>query len=386
MSGAAPGVRVEPLGRSRRELVRFWEAGLPPYRGDPNFVVPLLHDCLTRWSPGAALFEHAEAQHFVAIRRDAGGRETDVGRIAATVDRLQDEVHGDRTGLFGWFESENRPETAHALLDAAATWLRARGRDRVRGPLSYTTNGVSGLLVEDLRPGPPVVDMAYNPPWYRGLLETWGLAKARDLVALWADMPERTDERLARITARVRERGRFTLRPVRTDRRGFADDVEKVLAIYNGAWERNWGFVPLTPEEIREQAAAFRPLLEPDLMLFAERDGRAVAFSLALPDANMALATIRGRLWPWSLVRLALALRKVRRGRIITLGILPEFRRSGLDATLIFETTERARRLGWCGAECSWVLDDNLPMIQAIRQAGGSVYRTYRVYERALSN
>ncbi|MCE9634096.1 MAG: N-acetyltransferase [Planctomycetes bacterium] len=383
MTGAS--LRVEPVTRSKSDLVRFWKAGLPPYEGDPHFVVPLLHDCIARWSPKSAFFRHAETQHFVAVRRNERGAEHDVGRIAATVDHLQDEVHGDRTGLFGWFETEDRRETAHALLDAAATWLRARGRDRVRGPLSYTTNGVSGLIVEDLRPGPPVVDMAYNPPWYAGHLEAWGLAKAKDLVAMWADMPATTDERLARITARVRERGRFVLRPVRTDDRGFKDDVEKVLEIYNGAWERNWGFVPLTPDEIREQAVAFRPILVPDLMLFAERDGRAVAFSLGLPDANQALAKIRGRLWPWSAVRLALALKKLNRGRVITLGILPEFRRTGLDATLIFESTERARRLGWTGAECSWVLDDNLPMIQAIRQVGGSVYRTYRVYEKTLS-
>lgn len=378
-------LRVEPVARDRAGRLRFWKAGLGPYEGDPHFVVPLLHDCAQRWRPGAALFRHAEAEHFVAVR---GGR--DVGRIAACVDRRQDEVHGDRTGLFGWFETEDREDTSRALLDAAAAWLRERGRDRVRGPLSYTTNGISGLLVEDLRPGPPVVEMAYNPPWYARHLEAWGLRKAKDLLALWIDIAPRTDARLARITARVRERGRFTIRQVRTDRRGFADDVERVLAIYNGAWERNWGFVPLTPEEVREQAAAFRPILRPELLLFAEQatesGPRTVAFALSLPDVNQALRTIRGRLWPWSAVRLALALRRVRQARTITLGILPEFRRTGLDAALVFESTEAARSLGMTGAETSWVLEDNAAMLAAIRQDGGVPYRTYRLYERPLTD
>ena len=382
MAQTAEGnVRIEPVGReSRSDLLRFWKAGLPPYDGDPHFVVPLFADCAKRWRPASAFFRHAEAQHFVAVR---DGR--DVGRIAAAVDRIQDEVHGDRTGLFGWFETEDRRETSSALLDAAAAWLRDRGRDVVRGPLSYTTNGISGLLVDDQRPGPPMVDTAYNPPWYAGHLEAWGLARAKDLLAFCVDVPPATDPRLARITARVRERGRFTVRAIRTDRKGFDADVDAVLGIYNQAWERNWGFVPLTPEEIREQAEAFRPILVADLLLFAEQDGRPVAFSLALPDVNAALRAIRGRLWPWSAIRLALALRRVRRVRVITLGILPEFRRTGLDATLVFETIERARRLGITGGECSWILEDNVPMIQAIRQAGGSLYRTHRIYERPLS-
>lgn len=370
---------VLPIGRGRADRVRFWRAGLPMYAGDPHFVHPLLMDCHARWRPESALFEHAETQHFVAVR---GGR--DVGRIAATVDHLQDQVHGDRTGLFGWFETEDRRETAHALLDAAAAWLRDRGRDRVRGPVSYTMNGISGLLVDDRRPGPPMVDMAYNPPWYRGHLESWGLEKARDLLALWMDTPPESDPRIARITRRALERGGFTIRPVRTDRAGFAADVDAVLGIYNQAWERNWGFVPLTEAEIREQAAAFRPILVPDLLLFAEKDGRAVAFALTLPDINEALRRIRGRLWPWSVVTLLRAKSRIRTARVLTLGVLPAFRRTGLDAAMIHESTERGRRIGIRGGECSWILEDNAAMIHGIRQQGGEVYRTYRVYERPL--
>lgn len=311
-----------------------------------------------------------------------GGR--DVGRIAATVDRVQDEVHGDRTGLFGWFECEDRPQTAHALLDTASAWLKERGRDRVRGPLSYTTNGISGLLVQDDRPGPPVLDMAYNPAWYPGLLTSWGLEKAKDLVAMWIDTPATADERLERISRRLLERGSFKLRHVRTDQKGFAEDVEHVLRIYNAAWERNWGFVPMTPDEIRHQARTFKPILVPAYLLFGEREGVPVAFALTLPDANVALARIRGRLWPWSVVTLFRTMPRIRTVRIITLGVLPEWRRAGLDIALIQETIATGRRLGTTGGECSWILEDNEPMIASIRQAGGRVYRRYRLYEKPI--
>jgi GNAT superfamily N-acetyltransferase len=360
--------------------VRFWRAGLGPYAGDPHFVVPLLLDCSGRWNPATdPFFRHAEVQHFVAVR---DGR--DVGRIAATVDRVQDEVHGDRTGLFGWFECENRRESAHALLETAVTWLRERERDRVRGPLSYTTNGISGLLVHDERPGPPVVDMAYNPPWYEELLTSFGLVKAKDLLALWIDRPQETDPRLVRIARRALERGNFRLRPIRMDRRGFAEDVEHVLRIYNGAWEKNWGFVPLTEDEIRHQAKTFKPILVPDLVLFGEKDGQPVGFSLAVPDLNSALAHIRGRLWPWSLITFLRWKSRIHTARIMILGVLPQWRRSGLEAAFIVETIQAGSRVGMTGGECSWILEDNELMLASLRQAGAREYRRYRLYEKSI--
>ena len=372
-------LRVEAVSRSRRDRLRFWRAGLAPYADDPRFVTPLLLDQHARWSPDHPFFTHARTQHLIAVR---DGR--DVGRIAATVDPRHDEVHGGATGMFGWFESERRPETAAALLDAAAAWLRERGRDTVRGPLSYSTNGVTGLLVADDRPGPPALDMPHNPPWYPELLEGWGLTPAKDVLAFWVPARSEGLERFRRIAQRTRERGGYELRPIRTDRRGFDADVEHVLRIYNEAWERNWGFVPMTEAEVRHEAASMRPLLEPSLVLFAEQAGAPVAFSLTVPDLNRALHHIRGRLWPWSLVRLLVAKRKVRRGRVITLGVAPAHRRAGLEAALILQSIDNAVLLGWDGAECSWVLEDNALMISAIERVGGRADRRYRVYQRTI--
>jgi GNAT superfamily N-acetyltransferase len=377
---ASDATRIVAVGFSRSDRLRFWRAGLGPYEGDPHFVVPLFADCSLRWNPAAdPFFRHAEVQHFVAVR---DGR--DVGRIAATVDRMQDEVDGGGTGLFGWFETEDREGTSQALLGAASQWLRERGRTRMRGPLSYTTNGIAGLLVRDDRPGPPMVDMAYNPRWYASHIEAFGLTKAKDLVALWIDTPAADDPRLLRIMQRVLDRGAFTLRSVRTDDAGFAADVEHVLKIYNGAWERNWGFVPLTPDEIRHQAKQFRPILVPDLLLFAERGGQPIAFALTLPDANVMLARIRGRLWPWSVLTLLRWKKRIRTVRIITLGILPEWRRTGLDAALVQETIRRGRGMGITGGECSWILEDNEAVLGSAQQAGGREYRRYRLYEKEV--
>ncbi len=342
-------------------------------------MVPLFADCRDKWSPEHPFFRHAAAQHFVAVR---DGR--DVGRIAAAVDQEQDRVHGDRTGLFGWFECERRPETAHALLDAAAAWLRERGRDRVRGPLSYTTNGVAGLLVEDDRPGPPVIQTAYNPPWYEELLTLWGLRPVKDLLALWVPQPDRPDPRAHRIAERLRKRAGVAIRPIRMDAEGFRADVGHLLGMYNRAWERNWGFVPLAEDEFRHEAASMRPILVPDYLLFAERRGRPVGFVLGLPDFNQALARIRGRLWPWSVLTLLRWKRRIDRLRIITLGVLPESRNLGIDVLLVQELGRRSSARGNRGAECSWVLSDNRLMLSAIEQVGGQVYRRYRLYERGL--
>ncbi len=372
-------LRVETVDRGRAGRTRFWRAGLAPYAGDPHFVTPLLADCHTRWHPEHPLFEHAQTQHFVAVR---DGR--DVGRVAATVDAHHDAVHGGATGFFGWFECEQAQETADALLGAAAAWLRERGRTEAIGPLGYTTNGISGLLVEADEPGPPLLDMPHNPAWYPGLLERAGFEGAKDLLAFWVPAQGEAAERLARIADRALERGGYVLRAVRADRRGFAADVEHVLRIYNGAWERNWGFVPMTPHEIRHEARSLRQVLEPSMLLFAEHRGEPVAFSLTLPDVNQALARIRGRLWPWSLVRFLLARRSIDRGRVLTLGVLPEHRRAGLEAALIVRTVRRARELGWSGGECSWVLEDNHLMIAAIERVGGRPYRRYRLYRRSL--
>ena len=371
--------RIEPVARDRSGRTRFWRAGLRPYAGDARFVTPLLLDQHARWSPEHPFFEHAEAQHFVAVRE---GR--DVGRIAAAVDRRHDEIQGGATGMFGWFESEKRQATATALLDAAAAWLRERGRETVRGPLSYSMNGISGLLVQDDRAGPPALDMPHNPPWYSDLLETWGLRPAKDLVAFWVNARNEGAERLRRIARRIEERGGYTLRPIRTDNKGFEADVEHVLRIYNEAWERNWGFVPMTASELRHEARSMRQILEPSLLLFAEHGGAPIGFSLTLPDMNRALHEIRGRLWPWSVVRLLIAKRRIRRGRVITLGVTPPHRRAGLEGALILRSVDSALALGWDGAECSWVLDDNDLMISAIERVGGVADRRYRIYERPL--
>jgi hypothetical protein len=174
------------------------------------------------------------------------------------------------------------------------------------------------------------------------------------------------------------------VRPIRLDRRGFAEDLEHVLDVYNQAWALNWCFVPMSEAEFRHQAKSFRPLLDPRFALIAEVGGDVAAFLFGIPDLNQALVRIRGRLWPWSVVRLLLARRRIDHVRVLTLGVLPEKRRLGLEAVLIHDVFGSAWDAGFTGGECGWILEDNELMISGLEQSGGRPYRCYRVYEKAL--
>lgn len=308
------------------------------------------------------------------------GREP-VGRIAACVNHRHNEFHEEKTGFFGFFECVHDPALARVLIDAAAGWGRERGQTRLRGPMNYSTNETCGLLVDGFD-GPPRLLMTYNPPGYAALLEACGLSKGKDLLAYWLTDANGLPERIARIADRVMKREGFALR--RIDVRSYAEEVEVLLDIYNRSWSRNWGFVPMTPEEFRYMAAEMRPILDPDLLLVAEVNGRPVGFVLELPDFNEALIAARGSLFPFGLLKLLWRSRSIRYVRVITLGVVPEYRSRGLDAVLYTEIWRRGTAKGYHEGELSWILEDNVMMNRGAVELGGRVYRKYRVYEMGL--
>lgn len=371
-------VSIEPISLSPKDRRRFIEVEFRLNRADPLWVPPLRLDRMKYMDPARnPFFDHAEVAHFVAVR---DGR--DVGRIAAVRNRLHEEVHADGAGFFGFFEPGEDPLVANALLDAAADWARARGLTVLRGPASYDANEVFGALVEGFD-DPPMLMMPYNRPSLPALLEGAGFAKARDLLAWWV-LSTDTPIRIRRIANRVLERGGFVLRPLRIKR--FAEEVEIIRKLYNLAWEKNWGFVPLTDAEIDYKAKDLRQIVRPDLVLFAEVAGRPVGFAMSLPDVNEALRGVRsGRLFPFGLVRILWGLRKAHRLRIMTLGVLPEFRNLGLETAFYIRLFDRGRELGFDIGECSWILEDNAAMNRGIEACGGRITRRYRVYERSIS-
>ena len=370
--------------RTQRQLRAFVRLPWRIYAHDPCWVPPLLLDEHKRFDPRRnPFFEHAEVQLFLALQ---DGKP--VGRISAHIDRLHNEFHQEKTAFFGFFESPQDEEVARALLGAAERWARERGMTKLRGPFGFNTNGYSGLLVEGFD-SPPALLMPYNPPYYAQFIEDSGYHKAKDLLAFRIEIDEALHQRmkellprLEKIAERAREKG-FRVRSLNL--RDFRGEVHRLREIYNEAWERNWGFVPLTEREFTEQARDLKRIVRPELAKIVERADEPVGFALAVPDFNEALKSLNGRLFPFGIFKLLRAARRIQGLRLLTLGIKRRHRIRGVDALLYTALIRDGLRLPFTRCECSWILEDNDLIIRAIELVGGERYKTYRVYEKDLA-
>ncbi|MFY0522678.1 N-acetyltransferase [Archangium gephyra] len=373
-------VEVTPV-RSPADRTAFIRLPYSIYKGDPNFVPHLEMERRDFMDPKKhPFFEFGEVEFFLARR--AG---TVVGRIAAVSNPRYNEFHETNVGFFGLFECVNDAGVARALFEKAAEWLRAKGFTSVLGPMSYSTNGEVGLLIEGFTT-PPAIMTTYNPPWYAALLEANGFTKAKDLFAWELSSSTPPPEKVARIAEKIRQREGVTVRPVNLKQ--FDSEVARVKAMYNSAWEKNWGFVPMTEHEFDHLAKDLKQMVRPELALVAEVKGQPVGFALTIPDANEAIKAANGRLTtfglPIGLAKLLLASRRIRRLRLILLGTVEGYRRRGLDAILYLDTLNKARELGYEGGEISWTLEDNHLVNRAIESMGGKQSKRYRVYEKPL--
>ena len=374
-------MKIVPV-ETRRQLKAFIRLPWSIYRNDPAWVPPLLaerNDILNRKKN--PFFEHAQAQYFLAEREGEV-----IGRISAHIDRLHNQTHQEQTGFFGFFESIDDPEVAKALFDAAAGWLKERGMKAIRGPFSFSINEETGLLVKGFA-HPPFILMAHNPPYYPALLERWGFTKLKDLYCWRYDSKGPVPEGPLQVAEEVRKYPGLTIREV--GRATIDKDVRILLDVFNSAWSHNWGFVPLTENEIRKAIKDFKLILEPKLALIAEVNGIPAAISLALPNLNEAIRDLNGRLFPFGLVKLLYRLKrkKIRSARLMLLGIKKEFRGSilgGLSVLLYVEKHRRSSELGHWGGELSWTLEDNEKINAGIEFMGGEHYKTYRIYEAPL--
>jgi hypothetical protein len=375
-------VSIEPISRSKRDLHRFFDVADRIYRDDPNWVPPLRDDVAKVFSEKNPFFRHAEIELFVA-RRD--GR--DAGRIAAILDRHHNEFHGENTGFFGFFESENDRAVSNALLETAATWAGNRGMEVLRGPANPSLNDEAGLLVEGFD-SPPVLMMTYNPRYYVALVEGAGFRKAKDLIASWFDLAPEPLARFAPINERFRRRNPdIAIRKV--SKGSLKADLPKIREVYNDAWEKNWGFVPMTPEEMDFMAARLKPLLDENFLYLAEArrpDGslEPVGFMLSLPDYNAAIRPLGGRLLPFGWLRFLLGLKRIRILRVVTLGLKKDYRMRGIQSLMFEQGLRAALKRGLTGCEVSWMLEDNELILRSVRLWGGRPYKTYRMYDRSL--
>jgi GNAT superfamily N-acetyltransferase len=330
-------------------------------------------------SPSHPFYQHAQAQLFLA--RNGDGQV--VGRVAAIKNDAHTAQHHDGVGFFGFFESERDPAIAAALFDAARAWLSSRGLRVMRGPVSPSINDEVGLLIDGFDT-PPVVMMPHNPPWYAELVEASGFAKAKDLLA-YRHLKASTDvQRVTRMADVLAKRNKIVIRPL--NMKHFQAEVDRVRFLYNTAWEANWGAVPMTDAEFADLAKQLKPVVVPDLVAFGEVDGQLAGFALALPDLNVALKHMDGRLLPFGWAKALWYSRKVPGLRTLTLGVLPQFRRTGLAELLYLTIIRNGLAKGMTYGESSWILEDNYLMRQALEKIGGEAYKTYRLYDKPIGS
>ena len=319
MAGSGPvSIRPIELG-NRRQLKTFIKFPWRIYSGDPNWVPPLILDQLRFFTPGVnPYFSHSTAQLFMAFRGDQP-----VGRISAHENNQQIRVHRDGAGFFGFFECIDDQAVANALFDSASTWLSERGLKTLRGPVSFSVNHEVGLLL-DAFDEPPLIRMTYNPPYYAGLIEGYGLQKIEDLYAYVMFESEEIPARLRDISDRVLEDPKLVVRTVNV--RDFKNEMARIKKIYAEAWSENWGAVPPTEEEFDRLVGELRLIYDRDMFFIAEYDGEPAGMSLVLPDMNQALKKAGGRLFPFGLLKMLWHRRKIDAWRMPLLGARREHR------------------------------------------------------------
>jgi hypothetical protein len=358
---------------NKRSLGEFVELPFAIYRNDPYWVPPLriaVKELLDREKH--PFYANAEAEFFLARE---GGKV--VGRVAAIIDRNHNRFHDEKAGFFGFFESVDNVEVARALLQRARQWVFERGATFLRGPVNTSTNYECGMLLDGFDSAPMVM-MTYNPRYYPGLMDQAGLSKAKDLYAYLSNANTIEMKKIDRVGDKALKTTGVRVRPI--NMKDFRGDVERIWQVYEAAWKRNWGFIPMTREEFLLTGKEMKMILKPDLVLIGEVGDRVVGFALALPDVNQALKPANGSLFPTGLLKILYHQRLIKNVRVLALGVVEEYRASGLAAGFYATLVRNARKLGFGDCEMSWILEDNVLMNRSLEVMGAKRYKTYRIY------
>ena len=360
---------------SQSDLMKFIKFPWKIYSKDPYWVPPLILDRKKLFDTSKnPFYKHAEIQLFLAKKDDEI-----IGRIAAIKNDLHNLHHNDKVGFFGFFECVDDQQTANMLFDSAKQWLREKGFNTMRGPANPSSNDEYGLLIEGFNDSPRIL-MTYNPKYYITLCENYGLVKAKDLNAFKLETDKvLSSEKLKRVADIARQRSGLKISQI--DMKKFDSELDKVKYVYNKAWAPNWGFVPMTEEEIDAMAKDFKAIIEPSLLLFGEIEGKLVGFALVIFDYNFIFKQMNGRLFPFGIIKLLTQKKKIPWARIVTLGIIPEYQKRGLDAVFYYEIVTRAAKLNIFLGEASWVLEDNEMMNRGLEVMNAHPYKKYRIYE-----
>lgn len=371
---------IVPVAYDAPEMETFLRLPWSVQASDPCWVAPTLSHQRKMMDPKRGFFfEHGEAQYYLALRN---GRP--VGRISAHINRLHDERYQDSTGFFGFFECEDDQETANALFDAAADWLRKRGRTRLRGPLSFSIYDEVGLLIEGFDTLPALMQV-HNPPYYERLHEAWGFKKAIDWLALKIDKPPRDIEAMKRKLQEIMDKHELTLvAPKPSDvmtRKG------EVFDIFNDSWSSNWGHVPFTKNQFENILKELRPVLRTDLTrMILTPDNKIAAFIFTIPDLNPTLQKMNGKLSLWGMLKLYYEshYKPLNKIRTVLLGVRRDYQQKMLHHALILATYIDLTYSTIKFCDCSLIPETLSIYLRTLRSYGAERYKTWRIYDRDI--
>ncbi|MCA9194966.1 MAG: hypothetical protein KDB03_24510 [Planctomycetales bacterium] len=372
---------VETVGKNRKLQREFVQLAWDLYRNDPNWVPPLLMNIreLVNFSKHP-FYDRNECENFL-VRRNG----QIAGRLTALVNRGHIERFNEQRGFFGFFECLDDPEAARLLFEAAGNYLKSRGMTDVRGPANPSLNYEVGLLVRGFD-SPPTFMMTYNPPYYEKLITDCGFEKVQDMFAYegHVSMLATLDPKLAFVINELKRRFNVVVRPINPKK--FSEEVNLFLEIYNRSLVNTWGFVPLSSAEVAHQAKGLKHLLHPELTTIIEVDGKPIGAGLGLLDYNPVIKQINGRLFPFGFVRLLTCKGRLKRCRLMSTNIIPEFQKWGFGLLALERMLEDILRLGIEYGEFSWVLESNHLSRASLERGGLVSNKTYRMYDRSLSD
>jgi GNAT superfamily N-acetyltransferase len=367
-------MHIHPV-QTKRDLTNFINLPYQLYKNDPLWVPPLRDEQRSQFDPlRNPLLDHCEWQLFLLENEGKI-----VGRIAAFIDLLAVNFWKQRIGLFGYYESIPDPTASHLLLETARHWLQERKCTSMRGPWTFVSQEW-GLVVEGFSPS-PVVMSPYNPPFYPDQLVSFGLEKVKDLLCWYISAAEgyQVPERILRLTDAVQKRYKVRIRPL--DLHHYDQEVKIIIELANSTIIDNWGYSPVTGAEVRAMARDMKPVLQPKGVLFAEdSEGRPIGFAITLPDVNTLLKGLNGHLFPFGFIKLLTGIPRLRRYRMFALGVIPEYQGKAIDS-LLYRAMHATLYAPDMWMEINYVLEDNWPMINAIKKLGCFPLRRYRVYE-----
>lgn len=362
------------LGKPINNLINVpWEL----YKKDPNWVPPLKIAVKDLFNPKHPFFETSVIKCWVA---EQNGKV--IGRIAAIINRAHIEYSGEKCGFFGFFDSPNDPIVAKALIKKAEKYLRNHGMKKVQGPVNPSINYECGTLIDGFE-DPPQIMMTYNPPYHKELLENEGYQKAKDLLAYQLRTDITYPEIMVKAAKRVEKSLKVTYRKL--NKKNWDNEVLNMWKIYNSAWEKNWGFIPMTKKEFLHTTKDLKTVVNPNLVHFVDVENEPAGFFVALPDYNQVLKQIpSGKLLPFGIFKFMRSSKYINRARVITLGIVEKYRNTGLASLLYYKMQEDLLNAGMKKIEMSWILEDNFKMRRPLERLGARAYKTYRIFEKEL--